>query len=244
VGRQTDRASLRGARANLDGLLRQGGRYVRRSSQIQKHHSLHRHATSHLDRIFKSPPATRAIPRRHSSSIRHLHVMSPRQAPLQKYYPYLLAGAIVAVSLISYRIYTTPSRSRRLRRSNATRRVSGTRRRQRATVDPDSGGLLTNEQLLQQLNQEGDGSQPGIEIPESVAEALTETGHAAQEARGAGNVGLTVNGRSGRRSSIQESEFSFAAETKESAENQNLLTLLYTIAQVRVHACITSYGEC
>ncbi|KAI5803857.1 hypothetical protein EDC01DRAFT_611613, partial [Geopyxis carbonaria] len=156
--------------------------------------------------------------------------MSPRQAALSRYYPYLLVGAFVLVSVTSYQIYSSRS-SHRLKRSNA-RRANQRRRNRSRPADPDPGGVLTTEQLHQALNQE-DGEVPRIDIPDSIAEALTETGHAAQEARGAGSGGGGDGreGRAGRRSSDQESEFSFTPETKESIENQNLLTLLYSIAQ-------------
>ena len=92
---------------------------------------------------------------------------------------------------------------------------------------------MTDEQLLQTLNQELNVNLPlGIHIPESTAEALTETGHAAQQARGARNGLGGREGRAGRRGSVLDTELSFEEETKENNENQNLLTLLYTIAQV------------
>jgi len=166
--------------------------------------------------------------------------MSPRQASLQRY---ILAGAIITtIAVFSYRSYTARSRSSRrpLRRANATRRrPSPSRRHQRsnatAAADPDAGGILTDEQLIHALNQDAEtgASIPlGIHIPESAAEALTETGHAAQQARGARNGVNGREGRSGRRSSEHNTELSFDEETKENNENQNLLTLLYTIAQV------------
>jgi len=168
--------------------------------------------------------------------------MSPRQTSLQRYYPYFIAGGVL-LALVSYRFYTNqPQSSRRLRRSNATRRsgAANSRRRQPnravATASPDPGSILSDEQLFEALNQIGSSEGlPPLDIPEAAAEALTETGHAAQQARGARGAAANANdreGRAGRRGSEAESEFSFAAETKENAENQNLLTLLYTIAQV------------
>lgn len=163
---------------------------------------------------------------------------------MQRYYPYLAAaGALVAVSLLTYQLTRSPHHPG-LQRSNATRRRRGSqhaRRHQRVNPEPDPGGVLSDEQLLQNLNQEGGdlGTAPplGIHIPESAAEALIDTGHAAQQARGARVGDSSVDGREGRaerrRNSIARSENSFSAETRENNENQNLLTLLYTIAQVR-----------
>jgi hypothetical protein len=170
--------------------------------------------------------------------------MSSRQATLQRYYPLLLAGgAAIAVGL-AYRSYSSRRREQpRLRRSNATRRGRSSRQ-QRTSADPDSGGVLTDEQLLDTLNQ-ATGASGALDIPESAAEALTETGHAAQQARRARAGSNSADGREGRagqRSSDADSEFSFAAETKENSENQNLLTLLYTIAQVRIAALALPRG--
>ncbi|TGZ79600.1 EF-hand [Ascodesmis nigricans] len=59
---------------------------------------------------------------------------------------------------------------------------------------------------------------------------LTERGHIAQEVRGAGGDGR--EGRAGRRSPDQDSDYSYMPENeKEALENQNLLMLLYKIAQ-------------
>ena len=173
--------------------------------------------------------------------------MTPRRpASLQWYSPYVIAGAVLAtIAVLSYRSYAGRSRSsRRLKRSNATRRRNSTSRRHprttatsaaaAATIDHDLGAVLTDERLLQTLNQELDANLPlGIHIPESTAEALTETGHAAQQARGARHGLNGRDGRAGRRGSVLDTELSFEEETKENNENQNLLTLLYTIAQVR-----------
>lgn len=103
---------------------------------------------------------------------------------------------------------------------------------------------------MEALNQVGDLTGLPLDIPEAAAEALTETGHAAQQARGA--RGAAAGGatdrepRPGRRDSEAESEFSFTADTKENAENQNLLTLLYTIAQVPTlcRPADLLYGDC
>lgn len=62
-----------------------------------------------------------------------------------------------------------------------------------------------------------------MDIPESVADALVEAAVAAQEARGAGGVDRG-------RGADDDSDFSFAPDMK---ENQNLLNLLYLIAEVR-----------
>ncbi|KAF8538352.1 hypothetical protein BDD12DRAFT_885287 [Trichophaea hybrida] len=171
--------------------------------------------------------------------------MSSRQASLQKYIFYGTIVITLVISAVSYHSYTTRSRPRKsLRRSNATRRrPSPSRRHQRtnaaaaaaaaSAADSDGGGVLTDEQLFQHLNQEvepGANVPLGIHIPESAAEALTETGHAAQQARGARHGVNGREGRTGRRSSEHDTELSFE-ETKENNENQNLLTLLYTIAQ-------------
>lgn len=156
--------------------------------------------------------------------------MSPRQASLNTYAPHFIALTVLAfVSYSLYNRYNTPPQ-RGLRRSNA-RRVP--RRRFSSTAHSREGDTITNEQLQQVLNGDTGGLPTGTEpifIPESVAEGLTERGHAAQDARGAGDG---REGRAGRGSSDQDSEYSFMPETsKEHLENQNLLTLLYTIAQV------------
>ena len=167
--------------------------------------------------------------------------MTPRPASgsLRRYAPYVIAGAVLATfAVLSYRSYAGRSRSsRRLKRSNATRRRNSASRRHPRTAathsDHEPEGILTDEQLLQTLNQELNVTLPlGIHIPESTAEALTETGHAAQQARGARNGLGGREGRAGRRGSVLDTELSFEEETKENSENQNLLTLLYTIAQV------------
>lgn len=63
-----------------------------------------------------------------------------------------------------------------------------------------------------------------MDIPPSVADALVDAAIAAQEARGAGGD-RAARGMGGD----DESDFSYAPETK---ENQNLLNLLYLIAEV------------
>ncbi|KAA8899175.1 hypothetical protein FN846DRAFT_909736 [Sphaerosporella brunnea] len=165
--------------------------------------------------------------------------MSSRQTTLQRYYPLLLAGGAAIAIGLAYRSYHSRRHSQpRLHRSNATRRARSSQARrhqqqQRTNPEPEPGGVLTDDQLLETLNHAAAVSR-GLNIPESAAEALTETGHAAQQARGARARAGSADGRegrAGRRSSDAGSEFSFAAETKENSDNQNLLTLLYTIAQ-------------
>jgi len=182
--------------------------------------------------------------------------MSSRQTSLQRYYPYLIAGtAALALGLVSYRLYTNRTQSSpSLRRSNATRRsgLSNPRRRQQNraadTPSPEPGRELTNEQLFDALNQPEDSEGLPLDIPEAAAEALRETGHAAQQARGARGAVASANereGRAGRRAGDVDSEFSFTADTKENTENQNLLTLLYTIAQVLISLSVEPafYGD-
>lgn len=68
-----------------------------------------------------------------------------------------------------------------------------------------------------------------MDIPPSVADALVDAAVAAQEARGAGGDRAA---RSGGGGGDDESDFSYAPDTK---ENQNLLNLLYLIAEVCPH---------
>lgn len=131
--------------------------------------------------------------------------------------------AIIAASLLAYQIYvsTKSSSTGRLKRSNA-RRVSR-RNRRFGSVNGTGGEAgqvdgsepISDERLHELLDQ------ATIDIPDSLAGALVEAAVAAQEARGAGTGG-------GPRSVEETSEFSYAAEVK---ENQNLLNLLYLIAE-------------
>lgn len=67
-----------------------------------------------------------------------------------------------------------------------------------------------------------------MDIPPSVADALVDAAVAAQEARGAGGDRAARSGGGGG-GGDDESDFSYAPDTK---ENQNLLNLLYLIAEV------------
>lgn len=145
---------------------------------------------------------------------------------------YLIPIGLLAATLLSYHFYNishTPA-SKRLKRSNARRgpRRAGRRTNSHpnsaassSTADPDSGGALTDEQLVEALGVEG-----GIDIPPSVADALVDAAVAAQEARGAGGDRAARGGVGG---GDDDSDFSYTPDTK---ENQNLLNLLYLIAEV------------
>lgn len=93
---------------------------------------------------------------------------------------------------------------------------------------------MTDEQLVEALGAEG-----GMDIPPSVADALVDAAVAAQEARGAGgDRAARSGGGGGGGGGDDESDFSYAPDTK---ENQNLLNLLYLIAEVYPHLTSTNH---
>ncbi|KAL7270414.1 hypothetical protein RUND412_006880 [Rhizina undulata] len=134
--------------------------------------------------------------------------MSPRQSALTRYYPILLPITIVAVSLLTYHIYTTRSSipGKRLKRSNARRLP---RRRNSASGE-------------QHPEEAPDGGER-LDVPDLVADQLVEAAMAAQEAR------RNSGAREEDEDEEGESEFSFENEAPK--ENQNLLNLLYLIAE-------------
>ncbi|PUU74728.1 hypothetical protein B9Z19DRAFT_406666 [Tuber borchii] len=142
---------------------------------------------------------------------------------LSRYYSVIVPVAIIAASLITYQIYlsTRTPNVKRLKRSNA-RRVSRRNPRRFGSVNgfnsgevggiDSEGNTLSDERLREVLDQET------IDIPDSMADTLVEAAVAAREARGAGG-GIGPD---------DLSEYSYAPEPK---ENQNLLNLLYLIAE-------------
>ena len=142
---------------------------------------------------------------------------------LSRYYSVIVPVAIIAASFITYQIYlsTRTPNIKRLKRSNA-RRVSRRNPRRFGSVNgfnsgevggiDSEGNTLSDERLREVLDQET------IDIPDSMADTLVEAAVAAREARGAG-VGIGPD---------DLSEYSYAPEPK---ENQNLLNLLYLIAE-------------
>lgn len=142
-----------------------------------------------------------------------------RQSSISRFYPVIIPVVAVAASLVAYQIIYNSSRpvAKRLKRSNARRvsRRSGRRANSgsnqnsaasSSTADPETGAIIADEH--EQLGE--------IDIPESMHETLVEAATVAQEARGAG------------RGADHDSDFSYTPDQK---ENQNLLNLLYLIAE-------------
>ncbi|KAK6534453.1 hypothetical protein TWF281_005778 [Arthrobotrys megalospora] len=178
--------------------------------------------------------------------------MSSRTSSLSRYYPQILiiTGVIVALGVIHlHQIYTSPPKKKpkQLRRRNA--------QRQRNRLQSFGSGSnnntnninnITNEQLQHQANITAetllrlDGTlPPGAVIPSDDATATTprvplppvdpiSLPHDEAITTMLNNAGVAARGN---REDGGESDFSYDRESKDVQENQNVLQLLYLIAE-------------
>ncbi|KAF3924665.1 hypothetical protein AA313_de0205147 [Arthrobotrys entomopaga] len=158
-------------------------------------------------------------------------IMAPRTSSLSRYYPQLLiiAGVIVALGAIHlHQIYTQPKKKpKQLRRRNAQRQ----RNRLQSFGSADTQQVAATADALSRL----DGTIPPPLLPDDGARFVDAVvanpiSLPADEALTTmlNNAGVAARGN---REDGNDSDFSYDRESREVQENQNVLQLLYLIAE-------------